>query len=155
EHPRLRLYSLGAHDDTSVAVRSGELEVLVAWPARWRDLATFEPDLVAAAHAERGLIVVGTDPDFAGVAGTLRDRGTLQAVALPAGADRLEVELRNAFENLALRRRAADYKEVNDELLQVARSLASERDVRKLLAAILRGARQLTGADAGSVYVLE
>src|SRR5215510_57901 len=105
EHPRLTHYALGAHDDGGVAIRAGELEVLVAWPVRWRDLAAFEPDLSAAAHAERGLIVVGTDADFAGVAGTLRDRGALQVVALPALADRLEVELRNAFENLALRRR--------------------------------------------------
>src|SRR5215470_12938373 len=67
EHPRLQLYTLGAHDDASVCIRSGELEVLVAWPQRWRDLAAFEPDLQKAAHAERGLILVGTDPDFAGV----------------------------------------------------------------------------------------
>jgi HD-GYP domain-containing protein (c-di-GMP phosphodiesterase class II) len=33
--------------------------------------------------------------------------------------------------------------------------LASQRDVRALLAAILRSARQMTGADAGSVYVVE
>src|SRR5262245_19154266 len=93
-HPRLQLYSLVSHDDGGVRVRSGELEVLVAWPARWRDLGAFEPELQAAAHAERGLILVGADADFAGVAGSLRDRGTLQVVALPALGDRLEVELR-------------------------------------------------------------
>ena len=155
EHPRLSQYTLGAHDDGGVCIRHGELEVLVAWPQRWRDLAAFEPELQAAAHAERGLILVGTDPDFAGVLDTLRDRAVLQVVVLPTLPDRLEVSLRNGYEGLVLRRRAADYKEVNDELLRVARSLASERDVRKLLAAILRGARELTGADAGSVYVLE
>jgi HD-GYP domain-containing protein (c-di-GMP phosphodiesterase class II) len=42
-----------------------------------------------------------------------------------------------------------------DELLAISRALSSERDIHKLLAQILRKSRQITGADAGSVYVLE
>ena len=41
------------------------------------------------------------------------------------------------------------------ELVETARALASERDIKKLLAVILRKCRQVTGADAGSVYVVE
>lgn len=41
------------------------------------------------------------------------------------------------------------------ELLAISRALASERDIRKLLDLILAKARQITGADAGSVYVIE
>ena len=36
-----------------------------------------------------------------------------------------------------------------------SRALASERDISKLLALILEKSRQVTGADAGSVYVVE
>ena len=39
------------------------------------------------------------------------------------------------------------------ELVETARALASERDIKKLLAVILQKCRQVTGADAGSVYV--
>ncbi len=42
-----------------------------------------------------------------------------------------------------------------DELLAISRALSSERDIRKLLALILQKAREITGADAGSVYVVE
>ena len=41
------------------------------------------------------------------------------------------------------------------ELVETARALASERDIKKLLAKILLKCRQVTGADAGSVYVVE
>jgi len=42
-----------------------------------------------------------------------------------------------------------------DELLAISRALSSERDIRKLLDLILDKSRRMTGADAGSVYVLE
>jgi HD-GYP domain-containing protein (c-di-GMP phosphodiesterase class II) len=41
------------------------------------------------------------------------------------------------------------------ELVATSRALSSERDIRKLLALILEKTRQVTNADAGSVYVLE
>lgn len=46
-----------------------------------------------------------------------------------------------------------DYE--RSELLATSRALSSERDIRKLLDLVLRKARQITGADAGSVYVIE
>jgi HD-GYP domain-containing protein (c-di-GMP phosphodiesterase class II) len=42
-----------------------------------------------------------------------------------------------------------------DELLAISRALSSERDIHKLLDLVLYKSRQITGADAGSVYVLE
>jgi HD-GYP domain-containing protein (c-di-GMP phosphodiesterase class II) len=42
-----------------------------------------------------------------------------------------------------------------EELLAISRALSSERDIRKLLDLILLKSRQITGADAGSVYVVE
>ncbi len=41
------------------------------------------------------------------------------------------------------------------DLLDVARSLSSQRDLRALQGAIVRTARELTDADAGTLYVLE
>lgn len=49
---------------------------------------------------------------------------------------------------------ARDHYELG-ELLAIARALASERDIRTLLDLILAKSRQITGADAGSVYVVE
>ncbi|MBN2574493.1 MAG: GAF domain-containing protein [Deltaproteobacteria bacterium] len=50
---------------------------------------------------------------------------------------------------------AARARYERDELLGISRALSSERDIRALLDLILLKSRQITGADAGSVYVLE
>ncbi|MFI5290245.1 MAG: GAF domain-containing protein, partial [Polyangia bacterium] len=41
------------------------------------------------------------------------------------------------------------------DLMAVARAISSERDISKLLGLILEKTRQVTGADAGSVYIVE
>jgi HD-GYP domain-containing protein (c-di-GMP phosphodiesterase class II) len=41
------------------------------------------------------------------------------------------------------------------QLVATSRAMASERDIGKLLALILESCRRVTGADAGSVYVVE
>jgi HD-GYP domain-containing protein (c-di-GMP phosphodiesterase class II) len=41
------------------------------------------------------------------------------------------------------------------ELVDIARAISSERDIGKLLGLILEKARAVTGADAGSVYIVE
>ena len=53
------------------------------------------------------------------------------------------------------RGQADRFRYLLDELVATSRALSSERDIRKLLALILEKCRQVTGADAGSVYVLE
>jgi len=50
---------------------------------------------------------------------------------------------------------AARARYERDELLAISRALSSERDIHKLLELVLRKSRHITGADAGSVYVLE
>jgi HD-GYP domain-containing protein (c-di-GMP phosphodiesterase class II) len=54
-----------------------------------------------------------------------------------------------------LRKIAERFRYEVAELLAASRALSSERDIRKLLTLILEKTRQVTGADAGSVYVLE
>jgi len=55
----------------------------------------------------------------------------------------------------ALQKLADRFRYEVAELLAASRALSSERDAKKLLALILEKTRQVTGADAGSVYVLE
>jgi HD-GYP domain-containing protein (c-di-GMP phosphodiesterase class II) len=50
---------------------------------------------------------------------------------------------------------AARARYERDELLAISRALSSERDIHKLLDLILLKSRQITGADAGSVYILD
>jgi HD-GYP domain-containing protein (c-di-GMP phosphodiesterase class II) len=61
----------------------------------------------------------------------------------------------SAVDGEELQRQADRFRYEVAELLAASRALSSERDIRKLLALILEKTRQVTGADAGSVYVLE
>jgi HD-GYP domain-containing protein (c-di-GMP phosphodiesterase class II) len=54
-----------------------------------------------------------------------------------------------------LQRQADRFRYEVAELVAASRALSSERDIRKLLALILEKTRQVTGADAGSVYVID
>ncbi len=70
--------------------------------------------------------------------------------------------LRNLFRRLLLERELARKEDLlrrkeseNSELLQVGIALSAERDNDKLLAYILRQLREITFADAGTLYLLE
>jgi HD-GYP domain-containing protein (c-di-GMP phosphodiesterase class II) len=158
----LREFAVAAQLDHEVELSRGDARVAMVWPAVWRDPSQVERHLQAVVEGKAALVLCGSEAELAGVVPTLRGRAAFAAVALPVSAGRLALELGNACEMLSLRRRVAEgaqtaerYRYEVDKLLRTARALASERDVRKLLAAILHSARRLTGADAGSVYVLE
>lgn len=79
----------------------------------------------------------------------------------PSG-DELYVALTRTFELLDVRARANSagkwlnrYRYELGELLNIARAVTTERDVNKLLELILLKSRFITGADAGSIYVVE
>jgi HD-GYP domain-containing protein (c-di-GMP phosphodiesterase class II) len=68
----------------------------------------------------------------------------------------------NAFEMMELRARSDSrgqwlnrYRYELGELIEIARALTTEREIDKLLGLILEKARFVTGADAGSLYVVE
>jgi HD-GYP domain-containing protein (c-di-GMP phosphodiesterase class II) len=72
------------------------------------------------------------------------------------------VTLRNLLEALHARQRARDeqrwsdrYKYEIGELIAISRAVASERDLVRLLGLILEKSRYVTGADAGSIYIVE
>lgn len=96
----------------------------------------------AVERAARGCDrVAGVVPgDAAGAAATLRMAFRLSAARL--GAARMEVELSRTRAELR-------------ELTAVGMALMTERDPARLLEKIVSKARQLTGSDAGSLYLVE
>jgi HD-GYP domain-containing protein (c-di-GMP phosphodiesterase class II) len=90
-------------------------------------------------------------------------RAGLSSLLSAAATDaELLVATDRAFELLELQRRSASHGErlsrfeyELDELIDIARALTRERDIAKLLDLILEKARFVTGADAGSIYVIE
>src|SRR5271168_2308649 len=73
-------------------------------------------------------------------------------VSANASREELEKTLGIAFENIEL---AARERAACEELDEIGIALSSQRDVRELLNLILAKAREITRADAGSLYLIE
>ena len=148
-HPLLVM----ARRDTRIAL----VTVAATWDAGREILAPF------SAHFAEGramLVLLGRprEPDLAqalnkGLASLLTDEPT---------ADDLLVALHNAFELMESRARAEQrgkwmnrYEYELGEVIECARAIETERDIDKLLGVILRKSRFITGADAGSIYVVD
>jgi HD-GYP domain-containing protein (c-di-GMP phosphodiesterase class II) len=159
--PRFAAYKLAAQGDGFVELRIGETGVALLDPAVWRDPRRMEPHLTRASAGRTMLALAGSDEDFAGIE-ALRDRAAVVLLSLPASPERVLVALRNCVELMELRARSAEqgrwavrYEYELGELIGIARAISSERDLDTLLGLILEKSRHITGADAGSVYVLE
>src|SRR5579863_667983 len=83
-------------------------------------------------------------------------------VSCSASGEELEKTLGIAFENLELRARERNAREElesaereREQLNEIGIALSSQRDVRELLNLILAKAREITRADAGSLYLIE
>ncbi len=137
--------------------------VVAVWPEIWRDRNALGPHLVRARSGSYGLLLVGTDDDFAGAeVDQLSHDGDVVAMAVPASPSRVALALRSRAESVALRMTAANLElelerahHENEMLISIGRALSQQRDINSLLEIILRRAREVTGADAGSVYIVE
>lgn len=110
---------------------------------------------------EAGLVLVGGGLEPAQL-DRLVKQGTVTLVPDPAEHDQLLLGVHGALERIELKVNAAS-KERDlsraryelGELVEIARAITQERDLSKLLDLILVKSRYITGADAGSIYVLE
>ena len=142
-------------------VREGDRVVLVAPAAAWeRAREIFKPFAAPFAEARGALVLLG-DPSEKCLDEAL-NRGLCATVAAHPTADELYVALHNAFELISARLRAEArggqvnrYRYEIGEFFDIAHAITTERDIDKLLALILAKSRYITGADAGSMYVVE
>lgn len=161
---RLAHWQVRQHSESFVEVARGEVIVVLAWPALWRDEAAVAPHLIRARSGNYPLVLLGepsaldgSDLDRFAASGAF-----MTAALLPLSVSRLAVVLRGWGDadrtrlekaELELDLERARYE--NDLLIDIGRALTQERDLDSLLDLILRRAREVTGADAGSVYVVE
>jgi HD-GYP domain-containing protein (c-di-GMP phosphodiesterase class II) len=89
-------------------------------------------------------------------------RGLGGILAAEPSTDEIFVAVQRGFELLDAKRRSerrgewvSRYQFELGELVDIARAMTTERDVDKLLGVILEKSRFVTGADAGSIYVVE
>ncbi|MCA9700751.1 MAG: GAF domain-containing protein, partial [Myxococcales bacterium] len=117
--------------------------------ARGAELAVLEPGARLPTDFDVALIVGAGEALAAALANLENDR--VQLLPLPAAPVLVDQVLTAALASARQHRRAT----MVDELLDVGTALVAERDPGRLLALILGKARQLSGADAGSIYVVE
>ncbi|MBI2393544.1 MAG: GAF domain-containing protein [Deltaproteobacteria bacterium] len=142
-------------------VRRGERFVTFAPGDVWDDeLPLLRPTLEKVADANATIILLGK-PRELDLASVLA-KGVFSILPPDVDADLLFVTVHTAFEHLETKARAESrgkwlqrYRYELGELIEIARSLTTERDLDKLLPLVLEKARFVTGADAGSIYVVE
>jgi HD-GYP domain-containing protein (c-di-GMP phosphodiesterase class II) len=144
-----------------VSIRRGETTTLIA-PARVWDRARDVLKPFAARFAEGGaLLVLLGRPEEAdlsqamnlGLASLLPDDPPYEElfVAVQRSLDLMDARDRAERRGKWLRR----YRYELGELVNIARAMTTERSVDKLFSVILEKSRYVTGADAGSLYVVE
>ncbi|HEY0987537.1 MAG TPA: HD domain-containing phosphohydrolase [Kofleriaceae bacterium] len=137
--------------------------LVVAWPEVWNDTEQFRPHLVRARSGNYGLILVGTDPEFeAAHLDAMPGDVDVTAAIAPLGMARLLLVLRGRADAIVQRMTAASIdlelersRHENEMMIKIGRALSQERNIKKLLAIILGHAREVTNADAGSIYIVE
>jgi HD-GYP domain-containing protein (c-di-GMP phosphodiesterase class II) len=122
-------------------------------------VASLEAHAVELSERRAGVLVLGEGAEV-----TAALPAGIVAAALPKGVaeSTLELAVDGLFERLALHHRDLElgaalerYRYELRELVDIARALTQERDIDRLLSLILAKSRFITGADAGSIYVLE
>jgi HD-GYP domain-containing protein (c-di-GMP phosphodiesterase class II) len=144
-----------------IGVTRDDLLVVVAPAAVWdRGRELLKPFSPRFADSTAMLILMGypADVDLQ----QAMNRGLASIVSDDANLDELFLSGIRAFELLEAKGRAESrgkwlrrYRYELGELINIARAMTTERDVNKLLGVILEKSRFVTGADAGSIYVVE
>jgi HD-GYP domain-containing protein (c-di-GMP phosphodiesterase class II) len=117
------------------------------------------PYATRLAEGELAVILLGSpreiDPHATG-------RSLVAILPGEPSADELAVAIQTGFSLLEARSRAESrgkhlnrYRYELSELIEISKALTTEREIDKLLNLILEKARFITGADAGSIYVVE
>src|SRR6266542_960870 len=142
-------------------VRRDNSVVLVTVAAAWdRGRDVLRPFGAAFADGRAMLILLGRphEPDLS----RALNKGLASILPENPASDELFVALHNAFELMEMKARSERkgkwlnrYRYELGELIECARAIETERDIEKLLGVILEKSRFVTGADAGSIYVIE
>ncbi len=144
-----------------LAAMRGDHIVLAAPAVVWdRGKSLLLPFATRFANATAMLVLLGypatldlTQAMNRGLASVIAERPSLDELFLAAARAFELLDAKGAAESRA--RSVSRFQYEQGELVDIARAMTTERDVNKLLGVILEKSRLVTGADAGSIYVVE
>jgi len=144
-----------------IVVRKDAALVLVTPAALWDEARTLlKPFAGQLAEGTAALLLAGCprDPNLPAAI----DKGLAAVLPAEPSSDELFVGVSSALELIDARARAetrgrwlSRYRYELGELIEIAKAISTEREIDKLLDLILEKSRFITGADAGSFYVVE
>lgn len=159
--PRLAQRTIVRPHPLLLLVRKDSAAVIIASAAVWDHARTLlKPWVQKLADGTASLLLFGKpeDPELDAAV----DRGLASLLSERPTADELFVAICGAFELVDARSRAESrgkwlsrYRYELGELIEIAKAISTEREIDKLLDLILEKSRFITGADAGSLYVIE
>ncbi|MCA9622927.1 MAG: GAF domain-containing protein [Myxococcales bacterium] len=144
-----------------VSVREGDRLILLSPATVWNNAREiFKPFASHFGDSRAALVLLG-QPTGRSLDEAL-NRGLVATVQSSPSVDEVHIAVHNALQLLDAIERAEKrgvwvnrYRYEIGELLEIAQAITTERDIDKLLALILEKSRFITGADAGSIYVVE
>jgi HD-GYP domain-containing protein (c-di-GMP phosphodiesterase class II) len=159
--PRLTNEVLTCPHPLLIAATREDLMLVIAPAAVWeKGRELLKPFTGRLADGTAMIILLGYPTDFD--LQQAMNRGLASVVSADPSLDELFLAGMRAFELLDAKSRAESrgkwlrrYRYELGELINIARAMTTERDVNKLLGVILEKSRFVTGADAGSIYVVE
>jgi HD-GYP domain-containing protein (c-di-GMP phosphodiesterase class II) len=146
-------------DDTVSVSRDGMTQILLG-PNLWKSLERRMPFLANAGQPGISICCVGNEADLREFPPELR-RPDVQQIGLPMSRINLGAVLQSMHNFLTLvahsHAEAAEVEEATKNVkvvMSISRELNGTRDIPKLLNLILKKAREICNADAGSIFTL-
>ena len=148
------------NDEVVIISRDGLKQIILA-PTLWQSLERRLPYVAEANQATTCVVCTGTHEDFAEFPVDLR-RPDIQQLGLPLYSKTLYPIVQNIYNMQTLlahaRATAEEVQEANQAVkyvMSISRELNGERDIPRLLDLILFKAREISSADAGSIYTVD
>lgn len=147
-------------DDLFSVSRDGMVQLFLG-PELWKSLERRMRYLENATSSGMCIVCVGHERDFDEFPAELR-RPDIQQLGLPVSRLNLMASLQSLYNLQTLvahtHAEAAEVEEANRNvkyMMSISRELNGERDIPRLLSLILSKARDITNADAGSIYTVD
>ena len=159
--PSFRTWKVESTGDGACRVERDGLVQIYLGPELWKSLERRMPHLESASSSRTCIVCLGSEKDFEEFPAELR-RPDIQQLGIPISRLNLYAALKSLYNLQTLvahtHAQAAEVEEVNRNvkyMMSISRELNGERDIPRLLSLILSKARDISNADAGSIYTVD
>lgn len=156
-----KVYHIEQSDADLLSLVYDEISCVLLSPEVWQDEKRFRLFLANVNRPEVTVVCTGSESELAKLSHDLHETD-IQTLCFPITSEQLYYQLRNFFKLRKLvataeksRRQVQETSESVKYILRVSRELNGVRDTNMLLGLILLKAREVTNADAGSIYTID